>query len=496
VNRKLYFDSQLGFNTYALMENGVLTEYVMEPDDIGEAVGNVYKGRVTDVLNGMQAAFIDCGLERHCYISASDVNSADGVTLGDAGQPLNLKVGDEILVQITKTAVGKKGAKVTTNLSFVGKYIVYMPNTPFVGVSHRIDDDELRDTLIFTAKKCIDEGEGLIVRTAAPYAHLAAKTAELKYFRGLYKNLLSRFENAPCGELLYSNSPLFMRVLRDIMLDMGDEIYVGSEKLYGIIKSVVEGYGEEARAKVIYRDEHEDLMYASGVSEEFLKTLKPKAELKNGAYIVIDKTEALTAIDVNTGKYTGETNLEDTVFATNLLAVREIVRQVRLRNLGGIFVVDFIDMTNEAHKKAVVSELEFELRKDKGKCRVLPMSKFGLVEFTRKRSGPPGCEIKTRPCEACDGTGTLRSFESLTNEFRAKLLHVLYSGAATVCVDVNFNLANYVLGHAALKENLQRLYPQARVYVVGHRTYKESTMSVRRVDVPNFTLPEGTMLLY
>lgn len=497
MNRKLYFDSHYGTSTYALTEDGILTEYSVENESSEAAPGNIYKGRVTDVLNGMQAAFIDCGLDKHCYISAVDLQPVHA-SVGEIDIPevLDLHVGDEILVQITKSATGKKGAKVTTNLSFVGKYIVYLPTTPFVGVSHKIDDEELRNNLIFSAKKYLEGNEGLIVRTAAPYALNSTKCAELNYFRTLYKNILSRFEAAPCGELLYGDSPIHSCVLRDMLFTPGDEVHIGNEKLYNVIKGITETYPESERPTLIYHNGHTDMLYDEGVSEQFLKTLQPKAELKNGAHIVINQTEALTAIDVNTGKFTGEDSLEDTVFSANILAAREIARQVRLRNLGGIFVVDFIDMQEESHKKAVVTELEQALKKDKGRCKVLPMSEFGLVEFTRKRTGTPSAFIKMCPCKSCDGAGIVRSLDSLTSEFRARLLDVLQGGAGTVCCDLNFDLANFILGYDALKQDIAALYPQARVYIVAHRTYKEKNMYFRRVDIPNFTLPEGTMLLY
>ncbi|MGN0804625.1 MAG: Rne/Rng family ribonuclease [Candidatus Coproplasma sp.] len=497
MNRKIYFDNQCGLYFYALVEDGKLTEYRTEKEADGASTGNIYKGRVTNVLNGMQAAFVDCGLDRHCYVSASDLcpsRSFEGEI--DIHEELNLNEGDEIMVQITKPAMGSKGAKATTNLSFVGKYIVYMPKTPFIGVSHKIADGELRDTLILSAKRFLQEDEGMIVRTAAPYALLSAKTEELNYFRNLFNNIQSRFYNAPCGELLYSDSPLYMCVLRDMMFDGGDEIHIGNKRIYESVKAVMSAFPEKERAKIIYHDEHTDMLYSEGIAQEFLKTLQPKAELENGAHIVIDRTEALTVIDVNTGKFTGEDSLESTVFATNVLATREIARQIKLRNLGGLFVVDFIDMKEEKHNKAIVQELECALKKDKSRYKVLPMSKFGLVEFTRKRTGTSNYENRTKPCKACDGTGIIRSAESILLEFRARLLQELSKGVSTVCADLNFEIANYILNSKALKENVARLYPQSRVYIIAHRTYRETTMKFRSVDIPNFTLPEGTMLLY
>lgn len=497
--RKLYFDSQYGIETYAMCEDGKLTDYCAEPAATGAVIGNIYKGRVTDVLNGMQAAFIDCGLERHCYVSVADLVSDrskfDGAEI-DIPATLNLHVGDEIMVQVTKAAQGKKGAKVTTHISFVGKYIVYLPTTPFVGVSAKISDHELRKNLLYSAKKQVEEGEGLVVRTAAPYAVLREKINEINYLRNIYKNILARFENAPVGELLFSDYPLYMRVLRDVMLKSGDEIHVGTEQLYNQIKELSISNTHPDAVKLIAHDPHVDLFFSEGIYEEFSRALQPKVELANGAYLVIDRTEALTVIDVNTGKFTGEDSLEHTVYCTNVLATREIARQVKLRNLGGLFVVDFIDMAEENHKLAIVEELEKALKADKAKCRVLPMSRFGLVEFTRKRTGVAASELMLKTCPNCDGAGVMRSHESILSEFRARLLEILSDGAANVCVDLNFDVANRLTSYSALKDNVAALYPEARVYIVGHRTYREDAMHFRKVASMGFALPEGTVLLY
>ena len=502
MRKKLYFDSQYGVETFALCEDGKLTDYRSEPVATGAVVGNIYKGRVTDVLNGMQAAFVDCGLERHCYLSASDAvvicDGEDGTDGGktDAPQPLNLHEGEEILVQVIKPAQGKKGARVTARPTFVGKYAVFMPNTPFIGVSAKIADEELRKNLSFSAGKLVNDGEGLVVRTAAPYATLRDKKAEIEHFRSVYKNILVRFDDAPVGELFYSDSPLYMRVLRDLMLDAGDEIYAGNEELFRGIKALSETADEHSRARVIFHDPHTDLFYREGIYGQLVDALQPKAELENGAYIVIDRTEALTVIDVNTGKFTGEDSLEHTVYCTNVLAAREIARQVKLRNLGGIFVVDFIDMAEEKHKKAIVEELEKALKADGARCKVLPMSKFGLVEFTRKRSGVSITDGMLATCQCCNGTGATRTDDNVLAEFRARLLDVLSEGCHTVCVDLNIGVAGALLSHTALKSNIASLYPEARVYIIAHRTYRQTDMYFRKVDANNYALPEGNVLLY
>ncbi|MDE6374075.1 MAG: ribonuclease E/G, partial [Clostridia bacterium] len=348
----------------------------------------------------------------------------------------------------------------------------------------------------FSAKKQLNEGEGVIVRTAAPYAVLSEKKSEINYFRRVYENILARFDGARVGEMLYSDAPLYMRVLRDLMLKNGDEIHVGSSALYESIKQLTANYSVPSQLKLVMHDEHTDLFYSEGLYDQFSSSLETKVELSNGAYLVIDRTEALTVIDVNTGKFTGDDSLEHTVYCTNVLAAREIARQVKLRNMGGLFVVDFIDMSDEKHRQAISDELEKALRADKSKCKVLPMSKFGLVEFTRKRTGVAASDLMLKTCGCCGGAGVTRSHENILAEFRARLLETLSGGASTVCADLNFEIADKLMGYTALKNNIAALYPQARVYIIFHRTYREDCMYFRKVDSPAFTLPEGAVLLY
>ena len=500
MSKKLYFDAQCGIEQYACFEDGKLTAYEVERSESGAAVGNVYKGRVTDVLNGMQAAFVDCGLERHCYISAADLvpdrTKYEGKEI-DIPANLNLHVGDEILVQITKPPVGKKGAKATTNIQFVGRYMVFTPYCPFVGVSAKIDDSELRKNLLHTAKENYIKGsEGVIIRTAAPYATRGEKLKEIEFLRQVHQGILSAFQTAKVGDLLYRDSPMHMRVIRDMMLTGTDEIYAGTKEIYESLKLFSQPLLPTVQPQIFYHDEHTDLFYETGIYTEFNKSLSSKVELENGTYLIIERTEALTVIDVNTGKFTGEDSLEQTVFTTNVLAAREIARQVKLRNLGGLFVVDFIDMTNEKHCKAIVEELERALKSDKSRCKVLPMSKFGLVEFTRKRSGSQPHELMHKPCPTCKGAGWTRSEVSILEEFRARLLHLLSTGKSTVCVDLNFHIANALMSYKPIIENVAALYPAARVYVVFHRTYAEDNMYFRAVEESTFVMPEGTVLLY
>lgn len=497
MTKKLYFDTHFGIDFYALCEGGQLCEYYSQNANVPDAVGNVYKGRVTAVLNGMQAAFVDCGLERNCYISVADLVNDGKLLENDVDIPaeLNLNVGDEILVQITKPAVDKKGAKVTTKLSFTGKYIVYMPDTPFVGISKRFADKELINNLVFSAKKFLCGDEGMIVRTAAPYALLGDKITELNYFRTAYAGIKEKFGGAKVGELLYRASPVYARILRDLMLTPTDEIHVGCKELFCAVKSIIETYPEREKPELFLHDERKDMLYEEGISDEILKATKPTVELSNGANITINRTEALTVIDVNTGKFIGKDSLESTVFATNVLAAKVIARQVRLRNAGGLFVVDFIDMKEEKHKTAIVQELERAFKNDRGRCKFLPMSDFGLIEFTRKRTGDEKVCGNIVPCKVCDGCGYVRSDFSVACEFRARLLHILHGGEKQVCADLNFDIVNYILNYSEFRENVKSLYPDAVITLVPHRTFKKTAIRFRNTNTPEYTAPNGSITL-
>lgn len=495
--KTLYFDRFCGMESYACVEDGKLTEFNYESKNRVNIIGNIYKGRVTDVLNGMQAAFVNCGLERNCYLSAEDLVPDKSKYDGEADIPaeLNLKVGDEILVQVVKAPVGKKGAKVTTALSFVGKYLIYMPNTPFIGVSRKIRDGELRKTLLFSAQRKCRGDEGMIVRTAAPYAVRRDAEGELNYYRRIYRAISERFKKAPVGEILYTDYPLFMRVMRDTLLSDVEKIYVGNAEVYERMTGMIKVTGARVKAVELY-DRGTDMFFDLGLTPQVLEMISPRVELDNGAYLVIEKTEALTVIDVNTGKFTGDDSLEHTVYYTNILAAREIARQVKLRNIGGIIVVDFIDMDDEKHRTALVTELERALENDKTKCNVLPMSKFGLVEFTRKRTGPSVASQFVRPCRYCGGTGMAYVPEFTILKLRAHLLKSLNEGNKVVCIDMNAATAERLTAWREFVDELQARYPLARVYVIPHRTYHDDHFNLRADSSPSFPIPEGATLLY
>lgn len=495
MSRKtLYFDSCCGYVVSAAVENGKLTEFSYERLERGTVIGNIYKGRVESVLQGMQAAFIDCGLTRNCYLStegelpdAEKYDSANAETACAAPAFPPLKAGDEVMVQVVKAPVGKKGAKVTLRPSFVGNCLIYTPEIPFVGVSRKIADEELRRNLIFSAERLKNPEEGLILRTAAPYAKRDQFQNEYSYLKNAYAGVKRAFESAKVGDLLHTDSSLPVRILRDTLANEVDAIVVGTKELKEKIDGIMSLFPPHTRRPVILHDTGRDMFDELGISRQINDLASPRAALDNGAYLVIEKTEALTSIDVNTGKFTGDDSLEQTVYYTNILAAREIARQVKLRNIGGIVVVDFIDMVSETHKKALVEELERALAADKAKCAVSPMSKFGLVEFTRKRIGVNPLAHMIKPCRYCKEAGHTLKEDYIIFGLRAKLLSLVTEGAAAIRVDMNADVLARLSEFCEILADLRSRCKPAKIYAVPHKTYHEEQLNFRTAE---FEIPK------
>ena len=497
--KTIYFDSVCGYTAYAETQDGKLCAFGFEKSERGVAIGDVYKGRVESVLPGMQAAFINCGLERNCYMSADDMvpdkTSGDITAFGE--QPLfpNISEGDEILVQVVKLPQGNKGARVTSHPSFVGKTLIYMPDTPAVGVSHKITDSELRKNLLYTAEKLKSAHEGVILRTVSPYARRSQLEDELSYLRNLYAEILKVYKTAEVGKLLYTDASLPVRVLRDTLSYDIECVTVGNENLVNMIADLVKLYPPSTRRPVILHNSGRDMFEETGISAQIAQITKPRVELENGAHIVIEQTEALTVIDVNTGKFTGDDSLEQTVYYTNILAAREIARQVKLRNIGGIVVVDFIDMGNGAHGKSLVEELKRALDSDKCKCKVLPMSEFGLVQFTRKRSGISPLAHILKPCKHCKGTGQAFAPEYSAFVFRAKLLSVVADGNKKIAVKTSTRLFNNLLKHEDMLEDIRARISGAEVYIAPCKCYDDEKITFSTDEKDFAELPENAIKL-
>jgi ribonuclease G len=415
----------------ALLEDDRLTELFIERHHQLGVVGNIYKGRVNRVLPGMQAAFVDIGLERDAFLYVNEVTEHEELD-GHHAMPAEraaiehlLKQGQEVMVQVLKDAMPNKGARVSTQITLPGRSLVLLPGVNHLGVSRRIEDESERTRLRTLLEKMKPEGAGLIVRTAGSQGNPDELDHDLAYLVRLWENIRQRSEKVSGPTLIHRDLDLALRVIRDHLNEDFSVVWVEGEETYARVVDFVDQIQPSLVDRVRLFQQDGGLFARFSLDEEIEGALRTKVWLKSGGYIVIHPTEALVAIDVNTGRFVGHRNLEDTVLITNLEAVSEIVRQIRLRNLGGIIVIDLIDMIEEEHRKQVFEALERELAKDRAKNKVLKISEFGLVELTRKRSRPSLERVLTQPCPYCRGVGRIQSLTTICLELRRQILRQL-----------------------------------------------------------------------
>ena len=485
MKKEWFFDRYCGQQFAALVENGRLAEFWSEKESRGEMVGNVYKGKVTNVLSGMNAAFISCGLAKNCYLSMeetyTDYTKYDGTPVQTNAKPLDLKVGDEIIVQVTKPPRGNKGAKVTTHLSFVGKNLIYLPETDFLGISRKIVDEKERERLLKTVDKMRGDRpeDGFIVRTQASLASLKQLKNEAAYLEKLYDKTLAAAKGAPVGAVLYKDEELPVRMMRDSFGDELIAIHVGDEELYQKLLALVRLRGDIPEKKIVKHDGEQSMLQEYDIMPLVYDAALPIVPLQNGGYLVIEHTEAMTVVDVNSGSFIGNSSLEETVFTVNLEAAEEIARQVRLRNVGGIVVVDFIDMVDEDHRKVVTEKLREALALDKAKCNVLEMSEFCITQFTRKRVGNDVLSYLVKPCPHCKGKGHVPDDVFVITRLREALFDCFAQGYSVAIVDVNEQIMNKILEEGFFTIEVNNRWKDKRIYLVPHKTYKEECFSVR-----------------
>ncbi|MFP3940820.1 MAG: Rne/Rng family ribonuclease [Acidobacteriota bacterium] len=449
----------------AVLEDDRLTEIFVERHRHLGLVGNVYKGRVTRVLPGMQAAFVDVGLERDAFLYVSDVETEDGAADASAMEPEDgeapageggreggedageaagrgdggdgarsarepqrsidelLRAGQELIVQVVKDPLPNKGARITSHVTLPGRYLVLMPTVRHVGVSRRIEAEAERQRLA-TEIEAMGEGSpgGLIVRTVGEDRSRDDFQADLDYLSRLWEGIRTRASAAAAPSLLHREQDVALRVVRDLFSEEFSVLWVDTEETYERIVEFLDQVHPSLVGRVKLYGQDRPLFERFGIESQIEAALRSKVWLKSGGYLVINPTEALVAIDVNTGRFVGKTNLEETVLKTNLEAVQEIVRQIRLRDLGGIIVLDLIDMEEEEHREQVFAALEAELEKDRAKTKVLSISEFGLVEITRKRSRTNLERLLTQPCPYCQGSGRIRGVETICLDLRREVL--------------------------------------------------------------------------
>ena len=497
MKKEWFFDRFCGVQIAVYAEDGVLVEASVENEAGGNLRGNIYKGRVANVVAGMQAAFVSCGLEKNCYLPLNEGASQFSSYDGDSKSALRtLKEGDEILVQVTKLPRGNKGAKVSCDLSFVGKNLIFLPETDFLGISRKITDGETRTRLLGEADSLRKAGQGYIVRTAAETVPFKKLKAESEYLKKVYRSVKESAENAPVGAAVYREYELPVKVMRDSLGSDVDKIYVGDRKLYEKLIRLVKMRSDFSERKVSLYEGGRNMFSEFGISEQIYSLADPHIALKNGGYLVIDRTEAMTVIDVNTGSFVGESDLESTVFETNLYAAREIARQVRLRNIGGIVVVDFIDMADPEHCAAVESELSLALLGDRAKCRLLPMSELCLSTFTRKRTENDLAEFLLKPCVHCTRQGFVFSDRYMAIRLRGEIMDRFADGYRAVVIELNRGLMEAILSGRYFREELQSVWQDKRIYMVPHSTWQEERFTIRGDNSGVLSLPDNAQILY
>ncbi|MBI5875834.1 MAG: Rne/Rng family ribonuclease [Deltaproteobacteria bacterium] len=424
----------------AVLQGGRLVEFSMErPKDRGLS-GNIYKGRVARVLPGMQAAFVDIGLERTAFLHATDVYESfeDFEDLAKEAEdeerekrfrhtPIQdiLKEGQEIMVQVAKEPIGSKGARVTSHVSLPGREIVFTPTDDHIGVSRRIENERERRRLKEIVARLRPDGSGFIIRTACEGMKEDDIKSDMDFLIKLWGDILKKREKTPPPGLLYQELDLTLRTIRDNFTADIDKLVIDSKEEFERAVKFAEDFMPELKQRIELYESEEQIFDTYGVEIELADATSKKVWLKSGGYIIIDQMEALTAIDVNTGKYVGKKSSEETVLKTNMEAVKEIVYQLKLRNIGGIIVLDLIDMTKSANKEKVYNALKEALKSDKARTNILKISELGLVEMTRKRSRENITQLLCEPCPYCEGNGVIRSKYTVIMEIYRELLKEL-----------------------------------------------------------------------
>ncbi len=417
----------------AYVENGVLQEVHIERALRRGLVGNVYKGKVCRVLPGMQAAFLDVGLARTAFLHVSDIlnhhqRSSGQTPVDDESVPETimelLREGQDTIVQVVKDPMGSKGARLTTQISIPSRYLVYIPGADHIGVSQKIDEESERPRLKNIISQYRDEFDpgGYIIRTVAEGISDEDIYNDMRFLQKMWHSIQEKSASAESGSLIHEDMPLVMRTMRDMSGIALERVRIDSRTTFEKVRKFACKFIPDLEGKIEYYPGERPIFDIYGVEDEIRKSLERKVQLKSGGYLVIDQTEAMTTIDVNTGGFVGHRTLEETIFKTNLEATQAIVRQLRLRNLGGIIIIDFIDMSDENHRRQVLRALENCLTRDRAKTHISEVSSLGLVEMTRKRTRESLEHVLCEVCPTCNGSGSIMTVETVCYEIFREIM--------------------------------------------------------------------------
>ncbi|KKC99962.1 MULTISPECIES: ribonuclease G [Photobacterium] len=415
----------------AMIEGGNLQEIHIERESKRGIVGNIYKGKVSRVLPGMQAAFVDIGLDKAAFLHASDIVPHTECVAENEKQQFQVRdiselvrQGQDLVVQVVKDPLGTKGARLTTDVTLPSRYLVFMPGASHVGVSQRIESESERERLKNLVTKHCDELGGFIIRTAAEGASSAEVAQDAAFLKHLWRKVLERRGKYKSKSMLYGELGLAQRILRDFVGTELDSIYVDSRLAFENLKEFTDEFVPELSNKLVRYTGDQPIFDLYDTENEIQRALDRKVELKSGGYLIIDQTEAMTTVDINTGAFVGRRNLEETIFNTNIEATKAIARQLRLRNLGGIIIIDFIDMASEEHRRRVLTALEQALSYDRVKTNINGFTQLGLVEMTRKRTRESIEHVLCGTCPTCEGRGTVKTVDSVCYEILREITRV------------------------------------------------------------------------
>lgn len=453
MNKEILVDANAFNIRVAVVEDGTPVELYVEQEGSERLVGNIYLGKVQNVLPGMQAAFVDIGLEKNAFLYAGDVFSP-----GDAYDELEsipetkkigdmLKPGQSVLVQVAKDPIGTKGARVTTHLTLAGRSLVLMPTVDYVGVSRRIEKEEERNRLRKIIKELKPKDVGIIVRTASAGRTKEAFQEEIESLQKLYSEIQAKAKKVKAPKLLHEEQSLLFRTVRDLLMKDVDRVFVNDIPTFEKIKEIADVMAPKLKPRILYKDS-EALFDRYDTESKIDKALSRKVWLKSGGYLIIDRAEALTVIDVNTGKFVGKDNLEKTITATNCEAAEEIALQLRLRDIGGIVIIDFIDMETEAHRQLVLQTLKNAMHDDHTRSHVFGFTHLGLVELTRKKTGRSIGDTLKVTCPCCEGEAKVLSPYSVFNRLRKQTLQILKGTKIR---------RMYIEVHPSVKEAMEKL---------------------------------------
>lgn len=469
----------------AFVQNGVLTDLMIERTQSRGLVGSILRGKVARVLPGMQAAFVDIGLDRAAFLYVGDVrqdisgNNSEVIWDEDEGQqksgeilfesggeqkeedrpPIQdlLREGQDILIQVAKDPLGTKGARITTHLSLPGRHVVYMPTLNHLGVSRKIEDEVERDRLKTIVEKNSPSQGGFIVRTAAEGATEESIENDIKYLVSLSQDITKNYQKKKGTGLIHSDLDVELRAVRDLLNDDVTRVIVDHAEVYKKVSKFISQFMPKLKNKVELYGAAQPLFDKYEIDLEVSRSLGRKVWLKSGGYIIIDEAEALVVIDVNTGKFVGKKDLEDTILKTNLEAVKEIAHQLRIRNCGGIIIIDFIDMEKELNREKVLEALQEELKKDRAKTSITGMSSLGLVEMTRKRVRPSLLKALCEPCNYCDGKGYIKNRNTISGEIFRQIerdIYMLKSNSDSILVHCHPSIADWIYDEESISLEL------------------------------------------